>query len=204
MSLVGLLTRLHNVVTLESFPNHLTSFFEEESVSQQGVNYQAPVTIEPVETIPIRVPLARTYRGSHYQMTRRSTILTRIHTSSGLIAEAYAGDEDAGLEEIDQIIHSEIVPQIIGRDIFETERLWELARPATWNILRDRRLGLVAAACIDTAVWDGVGKALNMPLHRLWGGYATSLPVITIGAITAQASRSKKKWPKCLRLDMPE
>ena len=139
------------------------------------------IRIRSVETIPIRVPLVRTYRGSHYQMTYRSTIITRVHTTSGLVGEAYAGDEDAGLAEIDHIIHSEIVPEILGCDAFETERLWELARPATWNILRDRRLSLVAAASIDAAVWDVVGKALNMPLHRLWGGYAKSLPVITIG-----------------------
>lgn len=142
---------------------------------------RAPITIVSVETIPIRVPLARIYRGSHYQMTHRSTIIIRIRASDGSVGEAYAGDEDSGLEEINEIIHREIVPAIIGHDIFETERLWELARPVTWNILRDQRLGLVAAACVDTAIWDAVGKALNMPLHRLWGGYATSLPVITIG-----------------------
>lgn len=137
--------------------------------------------ITSVETVPIRVPLVRTYRGSHYQMTHRSTIITRVHTESGLVGEAYAGDEDAGLSEIDHIIHSEIVPNILEQDAFETERLWEVARPATWNILRDKRLGLVAAASIDAALWDVVGKALKMPLYRLWGGYRKSLPVITIG-----------------------
>ena len=39
------------------------------------------------------------------------------------------------------------------------ERCWELTRPATFDILRDRRLGLVACACVDTAIWDAVGKA---------------------------------------------
>ncbi|MBO4208422.1 mandelate racemase/muconate lactonizing enzyme family protein [Micromonospora echinofusca] len=114
-------------------------------------------------------------------MTHRSTIVTRIHTRSGIVGEAYAGDEDAGLREINEIIHREIAPAILGKDAFATERLWELARPATWDILRDRRLGLVACASVDTAVWDAVGRALNIPLHRLWGGYRTAVPVITIG-----------------------
>src|SRR5438132_1110812 len=35
------------------------------------------LTIRSIETIPIRVPLARTYRGSGYKMTHRSTLLTR-------------------------------------------------------------------------------------------------------------------------------
>ncbi len=138
-----------------------------------------------VETIPIRVPLDRVYQGSHYRMTHRSTIVTRVHTESGIVGEAYAGDEDAGLAEIDAIIRNEIAPVVVGQDAFATERLWELARPATWDILRDRRLGLVACANVDTAVWDAVGKALNIPLHRLWGGYRDVLPVITIGGYYA-------------------
>jgi L-alanine-DL-glutamate epimerase-like enolase superfamily enzyme len=114
-------------------------------------------------------------------MTHRSTIVTRLHTEEGIMGEAYAGDEDAGLGEIDAIIHREIAPRLVGEDAFAVERCWELARPATWDILRDRRLGLVACACVDTAIWDAVGKALGQPLWRLWGGYRSDLPVITIG-----------------------
>jgi D-galactarolactone cycloisomerase len=139
------------------------------------------LTISRIETFPIRVPLGRVYSGSHYRMTHRSTIVTRLHTEEGIMGEAYAGDEDAGLEEIDAVIHREIAPRLVGEDAFAVERCWELARPATWDILRDRRLGLVACACVDTAIWDAVGKALGQPLWRLWGGYRSDLPVITIG-----------------------
>jgi L-alanine-DL-glutamate epimerase-like enolase superfamily enzyme len=34
---------------------------------------------------------------------------------------------------------------------------------------------------VDTAIWDAVGRALGVSLHRLWGGYRDSVPVITIG-----------------------
>ena len=141
--------------------------------------------ITGVETVPIRVPLDRVYRGSHYRMTHRSTIVMRLHTASGVVGEAYAGDEDASLEAIDQIIHEEIAPRILGVDAFATERCWTLARPATWDILRDRRLGLVATATVDLAIWDAVGKALDIPLWKLWGGYRDSVPVITIGGYYA-------------------
>jgi len=142
--------------------------------------------IERIETIPIRVPLDRVYQGSHYKMTHRSTIVTRVYTASGIVGEAYAGDEDAGLGEINGIIHNEIVPKLIGEDAFAIERCWELSRPATWDILRDRRLGLVATACVDVALWDAIGQALGMPLWKLWGGYSNSVPVITIGGYYAQ------------------
>ena len=41
------------------------------------------LTITKIETEAIRVPLERVYRGSHYKMTHRSTIITRVHTASG-------------------------------------------------------------------------------------------------------------------------
>ena len=134
-----------------------------------------------VETIPLRVPLARTFHGSHYRMTHRSTIVVRLHTEPGIVGEAYAGDEDAALLEIERIIADEIAPRLQGEDAFAVERCWELARPATYDILRDRRHGLVACACVDAAVWDAVGKALGQPLWRLWGGYRRRLTMIAIG-----------------------
>ncbi|MEI8066824.1 MAG: mandelate racemase/muconate lactonizing enzyme family protein [Actinomycetes bacterium] len=139
------------------------------------------LTITRIETEAIRVPLERVYRGSHYKMTHRSTVITRIFTSSGLVGEAYAGDEDAALLEIQDIIHDEIAPKLIGEDGAAIERCWEIARPATWDILRDRRLGLVASSSIDVTLWDLIGRSLQTPLWKLWGGYRNSVPVITIG-----------------------
>jgi D-galactarolactone cycloisomerase len=151
------------------------------SITQQALDRVRSLTVSHTETVPIRVPLGRVYRGSHYKMTHRSTIVTRVHTEEGVVGEAYAGDEDAGLLEIDAIIRNEIAPGLVGQDAFAVERAWERARPATFDILRDRRLGLVACACVDSAIWDAIGKALDLPLWRLWGGYRDALPMIAIG-----------------------
>jgi D-galactarolactone cycloisomerase len=139
------------------------------------------LTITGIETIPIRVPLARLYSGSHYRMTHRSTLIVRLHTDEGIVGEAYAGDEDDTLAIIDRIVRDEIAPKLVGEDALATERCWQLARPATFDILRDRRLGLVACACVDTAIWDAVGKAYGQPLWRLWGGFRNRIPMISIG-----------------------
>ncbi len=53
--------------------------------------------------------------------------------------------------------------------------------PSTNNILRDRGLALQAIACLDTAIWDVFGKAVGLPLHRLWGSVTDSLPMSVIG-----------------------
>lgn len=139
------------------------------------------LTIERIETTLVRIPLERTYLGSHYKMTHRSTVIARLYTASGLVGEAYVADEDENLHAIERVIRQELTPAVLGENAFSVERIWELTRPATWDILRDRRIGLVACAAVDDAVWDVIGKALNMPLWKLWGGYRTQVPVITIG-----------------------
>jgi D-galactarolactone cycloisomerase len=137
--------------------------------------------IEAIEVVPIRVPLGRVYRGSTYHMTHRATVLVRVLTAGGLTGEAYAGDEDAALGEIAGVIRSELSPRLIGQDCFAVERCFELGYPVTFDILRDRRIGLVALAAVDLAIWDAVGKALGEPLWRLWGGYRDTVPLIVIG-----------------------
>lgn len=137
--------------------------------------------IVSVTTTALRVELPRVYRGSKYRMTHRSTTMVRVETVCGTIGEAYGGDEDASLFEIDRIIRDEVAPAVVGLDAYATERCWQATRPATFDILRDRRLGLVACGVVDLAIWDAVGKALGQPLWRLWGGFRNRVPVISIG-----------------------
>jgi D-galactarolactone cycloisomerase len=152
-----------------------------------------PLTIESIETIPIRVPLPFTYKGSYYKMRNRCTIITRIRTSEGIIGEAYNADEDEPLQsEIRTILHDELAPAVIGLDAFATERVWEAMLPATFDQLRPRWYAMQAMACIDTAVWDAVGKAMGQPLWRIWGGYRDRVPMIGIGGYYIPDDESAK------------
>jgi L-alanine-DL-glutamate epimerase-like enolase superfamily enzyme len=143
--------------------------------------------IRRIETIPVIAPLAREYRGSHYRMTQRATLIVRLHTDDGLVGEAYVADEDKTLLEIQAVLQDEIAPLVVGQDVHATERIWELGYRATFDILRDRRIGLVALAGLDSAVWDAVGKALGAPLWQLWGGYRDTIPMVAIGGYYGQS-----------------
>jgi D-galactarolactone cycloisomerase len=66
-------------------------------------------------------------------------------------------------------------------DLMTPNRIWAAAYPVTFDILRDRRIGLVALAGVDAAMWDAIGKALNIPLYMLWGGFRDRIPMIAIG-----------------------
>jgi D-galactarolactone cycloisomerase len=136
--------------------------------------------IERVEFIPLIMPLPKTFRGSFYFMTHRCTIITRIYTACGIVGECYNGDEYETQAAVLKILREEIAPRVIGLSAASPEICWKAALAPTFNILRDRKLALSAQACIDSAVWDALGKATGQPLYRLWGGAKERLRVIAI------------------------
>ncbi|MFT3873565.1 MAG: hypothetical protein QM714_13125 [Nocardioides sp.] len=99
-----------------------------------------------------------------------------MYTSTGLVGEAYVGDEDDGLATIAGIVQRELAPLVVGRDALAVERLWTMTNAATMDILRDRRLGLVAQAAVDTTLWDVVGKACGQPCGVCGVGHRRRCP----------------------------
>lgn len=138
-------------------------------------------TIERIETIALRVPLTHIYKGSYYKMRNRCTIITRIHTSDGIVGQSYNADTDEEQHEVLSIIHDELAPLVTGLDIARPEQVWHAMIPATLDQLRDRAIPMQAIACVDSAVWDAMGKLAQMPLWQLWGGFRERIPVIAIG-----------------------
>jgi D-arabinonate dehydratase len=53
-------------------------------------------------------------------------------------------------------------------------------RKPSYNILRDRKLAMCAQALVDSVIWDTVGKALDVPLYKIWGGFRDRLQVVCI------------------------
>jgi D-arabinonate dehydratase len=153
-----------------------------------------------VEGVAIRIPLKRIFGGSKYQVNSRSTIITRIQTDEGLLSEVYNGDNRTQSKELVKIIQDELGPLLVGEDVFAVERIWEkMFSTAHWA--RDREVTMEAIACVDTAIWDLIGKALNINVAKLLGGYRPSLPIIAIGGYyeadkSIEDLRSEMEWLK--------
>jgi len=135
--------------------------------------------IESVEAIPLEMPLKKVFSGSGYRVTSRNTIVTRIRTVGGLQSEVYNGDNRAHGREIARIVENELAPLLIGKDAGRIEMLWadmfELSVPN-----RDRKAVMEAIACVDTALWDLLGKSLGASVSTLLGGFRERLPIIAI------------------------
>ena len=61
-----------------------------------------------------------------------------------------------------------VIPQLIGRDARRIEDVWQyLYKGAYW---RRGPVTMTAIAAVDSALWDILGKSLNVPVYRLLGG----------------------------------
>lgn len=137
--------------------------------------------IEKVEAISLEIPLTKRFAGSRYDITKRCTILTRITTSGGLVSQVYNNDNRSSNAEVVKIIETELAPIVIGKGIFSYERLWhEMFKLAEWD--RNRALVMQAIACVDTAIWDLMGKAAGVNVSSLLGGYRKEVPIVGVGA----------------------
>ena len=135
--------------------------------------------IDKIEAIPIEVPLRKVFSGSGYRVDSRCTVITRIYTSEGLVSEVYNGDNRAHGRTIAHIVKHELAPLLIGEDAAKIERLWAKIFPLA-HPNRDRKLVMEAIACVDTALWDLLGKSLGVNVSTLLGGFRDSLPIIAI------------------------
>jgi D-galactarolactone cycloisomerase len=136
--------------------------------------------IHSIEAIAVDIPLKKNFGGSTYSVLKRSTVVTRLRTEGGLVSEVYNGDNREHGPEIVRVIHELLAPCVRGLSIMETERAWERMF-ALSHASRDRKVLLEAIACVDCAIWDLIGKALNRSVWALLGGYRSSLPIISIG-----------------------
>ena len=146
--------------------------------------------ITNIEVIPLACRLEEEFSGGTYKITNRNTLVTRVYTDSGIVGEAFGGDEDRWQEQVVSLIRQHLAPMLRGEDARDVERLWEqmfhvnadLGNRALHTIdLINRAILTQAIAAIDNALWDALGKYYNVPLYKLLGGYRDRVPVIAIG-----------------------
>jgi L-alanine-DL-glutamate epimerase-like enolase superfamily enzyme len=145
--------------------------------------------ITDVEATAVAVPVSGEASGSSYTKSGRGTTVVTVRTDEGDVGRIHAGDVTDSFPEraadIVDLIENEIAPTVVGRDLLSREAIWQdVYRNSSqfFAYQQTRRfLYLHALGAVDLAIWDAIGKRLDIPLYRLWGGYRDSLPVIAIG-----------------------
>lgn len=117
--------------------------------------------------------------------------LIRVETDEGVngVGLLYASNLPGGAETI-RAFTAGLEPLLLGGNPFDTER--HFARLYVPGMLGRRSLTTRIIGAIDLALWDIKGKALNLPLWRLLGGYRNSIPAYVAGGYYADGKGLKE------------
>lgn len=121
--------------------------------------------ITDVKTYHLRYPLKEKFANSSTWNTSRGAHVVEVITDSGLVGWG---------EGSDQVKRSAIEACLIGRNPFEYA--------AIWQDLYEQGVSPRGISGVDIALWDVMGKALEMPVHELLGGAVrTQIPAYASG-----------------------
>jgi L-rhamnonate dehydratase len=113
-------------------------------------------------SIPVKIPITE-------KITIQGFVLVLVHTDDGVTGIGICRDSGGGA--LRELISSELVPFLTGRNPVETERIWT---EAWWELGASYKIrtGAVARAmsAVDQALWDIKGKYFGQPIFRLLGG----------------------------------
>lgn len=142
--------------------------------------------IAKIEAYWLRCPIQtkKQHRSDYGLLTAFDTTLIVVTTESGLqgFGESKAAVGSSGVgASIVTCVEQELAPQLIGKDARNINELWErmyngvrdhyaLKRGRVFPILGNRGLTVSAISGIDMALWDLLGKSLQVPVVQLLGG----------------------------------
>jgi len=142
--------------------------------------------ITQVDAVWLQVPIpsAQQHVSDFGRATTFDTALVRIDTDAGVTGwgEAKVSAGSFGdYHGVVAIIKQEFAPALIGQDPRQITRIWEnlyngtrghyaLARGHVFPAMSRRGASISAISGIDIALWDILGKSLNVPVWQLLGG----------------------------------
>ena len=140
------------------------------------------LTIRDLRVTMLRLPWADDpWLAGHALGEMRDLLVVEVVTASGLTGMGYLHLLNLPLQRtIAACLEEAMAPRIIGRDATAVEAIWRDLWRATLTGGRGG-VAMMAQSAIDIALWDVVGKAAGLPLHRLWGHYRSEIPIYGSG-----------------------
>ncbi|MYS85802.1 mandelate racemase/muconate lactonizing enzyme family protein [Embleya scabrispora] len=152
--------------------------------------------ITGVEAIPFAIPYRKPLRFASGEVHVAEHVLVRVRTDDGIVGVAEAaprpftyGETQTGIRAV---IDGIFAPQLVGLNLLQRELI--SARLA-------RTVGNPAAkAAIDMAVWDALGRSLDVRVTELLGGYTDRMRVSHMlgfdapAAMVAEAERMVDRY----------
>jgi L-alanine-DL-glutamate epimerase-like enolase superfamily enzyme len=170
----------------------------------------ADLTITAVRTTILRVPWPDTpwLKGHAFGDTRNFLVLD-VGTKGGITGMGYLFLFRPGIKSIIACLDEVIIPRVIGKDASAVEQIWQDLWKTTVTFGRGG-IATMAQSALDIALWDALGKAAKLPLHRLWGHYRAELPAYGSGCfrgsggdgMIAKALHYKERGYKAIKMQV--
>jgi D-galactarolactone cycloisomerase len=127
------------------------------------------------------MPLKQKFDAATYAITERCTIVVEVDTDDGLQGRIFIGDNRDQQDIVVSTIKDRLRPLLLGEDPTRIERCWQKMFRLTRS-LGNRALICASIAAVDASLWDLTGKAANLPVNKLVGGYRDKArPIIIAG-----------------------
>jgi len=151
--------------------------------------------ITGVDVLNLSCRLEEPLRWSTGTALYRNSVIVRLSTDEGVTGFGEA-DSELAHRALAPTIEQELKPLLIGRDPFDSDRIWEDYFSHAMSAMRLKGLLINAISAVDIALWDIKGKGLGRPVYQLLGGacldripaYATGLYFKDIRSLCDEAS----------------
>lgn len=152
--------------------------------------------ITQIKAIPLVRSLPEPFLGGTYRITSRNTLVTEVHTDTGIVGQVFGGDEDKYQQEIAAVIETRLAPLLIGEDPRDVEKHWERmfrADPGLENRglhtldLANKAILMQAISAVDIACGTSSAKPFRRPCTNFSGVIAPKSPSSASADTTARA-----------------
>ena len=111
-----------------------------------------------------------------FTWSQKHIVLVFVVTESGAVGVGEAWASGAAPGALMATISDDLAPLVVGQDALAIGRHWAVLNDAALVSAR-RGIFRTGQAAIDIALWDLLGKAANLPVFRLLGGFSDSAAV---------------------------
>ena len=127
------------------------------------------MTIRDVRVTMLRLPWADDpWLKGNALGTARDILVCDVETAGGITGMGYLFHFRPGLKSIATFLEEVVIPRVKGKNATAVEAIWRDLWTFTMTYGRGG-IACMAMSALDIALWDALGKAAKLPLHRLWG-----------------------------------
>ena len=181
----------------------LVPLIGENEGSSSGWTKDVPVKVKDLEVVIHRNdPNPDPIRDAIQVLPGIGNVEVKITTEDGISGRGsvYFGRIEGSLDALKSFIENVLKPVVLGTELGFIRGTYEAMIRET-DYLGSKGFSTIAISAVDTALWDSLGKTMQVPCWKLWGACHADLPVYAmVGWINLDRESIKKRCEDALKL----